>query len=140
MFKKTDKRDQKNEAAAFKLSDSANAGSALFNPDSIKGQLEKINSLIDKKREALKMKEKEVASEDKTPVSSKFLISFFAFLGGEIFKFLWKKFNRKKAVPNVASKDASFGHIVLYALFSSFVSTLFSFLGYKIFSKSKKGK
>ncbi|MBO7671502.1 MAG: hypothetical protein J6S25_02000 [Aeriscardovia sp.] len=113
-------------------------GIALIDPGPIKEQLKKIDSLIDKKREGLQRKEKDMASEDKTPVSSKFLIAFFAFLGGEIFKFLWKKFNHKQTVPNVTSKNVSFGNIVFYSLLSSLVSTLFSFFGYKIFGKKKK--
>lgn len=138
MFKKDGKKDRKNTAAAPALTNSKSMGIALTGPDPIKEQLKKIDSLIDKKREGLQRKEKDMASEDKTPASSKFLIAFFAFLGGEIFKFLWKKFNRKKTVPDVTSRNVSFGHIVFYSLLSSLVSTLFSFFGYKIFGKKKK--
>ena len=138
MFKKDGKKDRKNTAAAPTLTNSKSMGIALIDPGPIKEQLKKIDSLIDKKREGLQRKEKDMASEDKTPVSSKFLIAFFAFLGGEIFKFLWKKFNHKQTVPNVTSKNVSFGNIVFYSLLSSLVSTLFSFFGYKIFGKKKK--
>ena len=138
MFKKDGKKDRKNIAVVSTLSNSKSAGIAFIDPGPIKEQLKKIDSLIDKKRESLQRKEKDMASEDKTPVSSKFLIAFFAFLGGEIFKFLWKRFNRKNTVPDVASKNISFGHIVFYSLLSSLVSTLFSFFGYKIFGKKKK--
>ena len=138
MFKKEGKKDRKNIAVVPALSNSKSTGIALIDPGPIKEQLKKIDSFIDKKRESLQRKEKDMASEDKTPVSSKFLIAFFAFLGGEIFKFLWKRFNRKNTVPDVASKNVSFGHIVFYSLLSSLVSTLFSFFGYKIFGKKKK--
>ena len=138
MFKKDGKKDRKNTAEVPTLTNSKSMGIVLIDPDPIKEQLKKIDSLIDKKREGLQRKEKDMASEDKTPVSSKFLIAFFAFLGGEIFKFLWKKFNHKKTVPDVTSRNVSFGHIVFYSLLSSLVSTLFSFFGYKIFGKKKK--
>ncbi|MBO6006749.1 MAG: hypothetical protein J6P18_02435 [Aeriscardovia sp.] len=78
-----------------------------------------------------------MGTSDKIPASSKLLIAFFAFLGGEAFKFLWKRFS-KKAVPNVAAKGTSFKKILLYSLLSSFVSTIFSTLGYKLFTGKKK--
>ncbi|MBR6440204.1 MAG: hypothetical protein IKS61_02745 [Aeriscardovia sp.] len=77
-------------------------------------------------------------TSDKTPASSKFLIAFFAFLGGEAFKFFWKKFG-KRSVPNAAEKGASFKKILVYSLLSSLASTVFSTLGYKVFARKKKG-
>lgn len=138
MFEKEGKKEPEDGAIPSALSNSGSTENLLINPAPIKEQLEKINSLIDRKREGLLRKEKDMAAEDKTPASSKFLIAFFAFLGGEAFKLLWKKLNHKETVPNVASNSASIGHVLLYSLLSSLVSTLFSLLGYKIFGRKKK--
>lgn len=114
------------------------AGSLLaIDPEPIKKQLQKINSLIDGKRRSLERKENTMDNSEKIPTSSKFLIAFFAFLGGELFKFFWKKFG-KKSVPSAAAKGSSFKKILLYSLLSSLVSTTFSTVGYKIFGKGKK--
>lgn len=130
--------ERENAAHAAFASTLSSATTPLINPDPIKKQLDKINSLVDRKRENLIRKGKDMASENKTPASSKFLIAVFAFLGGEIFKILWKKFNHKETVPNVASKSTSIGRILLYSLLSSLSSTLFSLLGYRVFDKNRK--
>lgn len=137
MLKREGNKNRDNVTASGAPSYLGGPGGAL-NPDPIKNRLEKINSLIDKKREDLERKGKEMPAEDKAPASSKFLIAFFAFLGGEIFKLLWKKFNNKKTVPDLTSKSSSFSRVLLYSLLSSLVSTLFSFLGYKAFGRKSR--
>lgn len=140
MFEKKEKKERKNAAHAVAAFGLGNARTSPIDPDPIKKRLEKINSLIDRKKEGLLRKEKDMAAEDKTSVSSKFLIAVLAFMGGEVAKFLWKKFNHRKNIPNVASKNASIGQILLYSLLSSVASSLFSFLGYRIFGKKKKDR
>ena len=109
----------------------------LLDPEPIKRRLQKIDSLMDSKRRSLERKEQAVDASDKTPASSKFLIAFFAFLGGETFKFLWKKLG-KKSVPSAAAGGSSFKKILVYSLLSSLVSTVFSTFGYKVFAGKKK--